>query len=209
MGSQALTEAQLQLLAQMQAREVDRKQIVLATGLSEYRVKKITERKEGAESGLTLSQQNRYDTLLSQARQAAYAVGVRHSMKMEEMVEDAYGALNSAVNSFDVHPELATKTAWEILKNAGAPVHSEREITTGATANTQVNFYASPKGVEAVETVVSAITEMRGEMAVPLPPIGASSPHLRTSEADVLPISPSVVSAEPSPPEAGSPSDTE
>ena len=177
-----LAETQVLHLARMSASGAATKSMCLATDLSEYMVKQIM-----LGDGLNDRQRLIFDKEHALALQIEHSGEVRHKQKMWEMSEAAYDVIQNILIPTEAakHPDLAARTAWDVLKNAGVPVHSEKQVTGGMTANTQLNFYASEKGAQVLDSVTEALKSSNTAMT-PLPPINAGNKHTHVSEAEAI-----------------------
>jgi len=183
-----LTSHQVKYLALGDASGKDMKLIAKSVDLPVRDVKRVL----GGEL-LCVSDRKSFRAIRRASLARRHASDVRHRAKMDALADAAYATIERAVGSFDNFPDLATKTAWQVLNNTGVdvqPVHGAADGGDGGgTVNAQVNFMGGPQAGEAILTVMKGISAATEGMT-PLDPIGSPSKHIRVSEAEVVSSSP-------------------
>ena len=188
MAHKLLPEHQVLHLARMNASGYGTEAMCAASDLTPYIVKEIA-----AGRGLNDRQRLIFDKEHALGLQREHSAKIHHKQKMWEMSEGAYDVLKTILlpDQAQKHPDLSARTAWEVLKNAGIPVHTEKQITAGMTINTQINAFATEQG----QLVMSKLSEALGEASQhmsPLPPINDGNKHTRVSEAEATAEQPKV-----------------
>lgn len=188
MPHNVLPEHQVLHLARMNAEGCGADAMCAASDLTPYLVKEIS-----AGRGLNDRQRLIFDKEYALGLQRVHSAEIHHKQKMWEYSEAAYDVLKTILlpDHAQKHPDLSARTAWEVLKNAGIPVHSEKQITAGMTANTQINVFASEQGQRVMSKLSEALGEASEHMA-PLPPINEGNKHTRVSEAEATSDQPKV-----------------
>lgn len=171
------TDDQVKLIANMVATGDGFGAIGKAIDITHNEAKVLIQQEQFSETHLAI-----YKNTLLQAYNRKHTAQLRHQMRMEELSDIAYGAIEKALGSFEKNPNLAVSTAWRVLSNMGIIVPAE-EVQGAPGSVTQNNFFSSEKGQAAIDASIAGITAARQTMA-PLNPVGAPSRHTYTGSAD-------------------------
>ncbi len=177
-----LTDSQLQILAVQDVAGKGLETMALSTGLTKSRVEGIVN--DGRLKGVQLKA---FEGFRANARIVRHAADEKFKMEMQEIAPTAIETIGKAAGSFEANPDLATRTSWDVLRNAGMPVVSERGAGGGdMNAVNQINnFFQTPKAQESLTTAFDAI-KVATEGMDPLGPVGGPSKHIRVSEAELV-----------------------
>ena len=175
-----LTKRLILVIADMNSGGSDHKTISLATGFTEDRVKKIL-----SGVGITPHQFDQLNAAKSRTLQTKYCAGAEHHREMQVLVKDCYKTIAKAINGYDENPDLAVKTSWKVLENAGIPVFQQPKIQFGGDDSPVNVAFNSDKGQQALDDVFASIRKTTPDMTQ-LPAIGTPSKHIRISQAEVV-----------------------